>query len=120
MRVILGVLFAVLLAGSASFAIVLPILILVANRTLVLHREDRHVSGMPLLGSILGWLAVLVLPSGTLRSRLPWLCAPIAVEASVLAACVAYWSLSGLRRASKERRFVRRASLPGPRGRTRP
>jgi hypothetical protein len=81
---------------SAFASIVVPILALRASRRHVLQGEDRHVSSVPIVGTMSGCLSVLLLPIGSLRERLVWAWAPAVVEALVLAACVAYWKLIGL------------------------
>ena len=71
MGVARGLAFAVLVVASGFIALVHPVIVLRVNRTRVLAGEDWHVSGIPVIGSCLGWLAVLVCPGGALRDRGP-------------------------------------------------
>lgn len=100
-RVLLAVLATVTTVAGLFFVLGVPILALLANRDRVLRGEDRHVSGLPVVGSLLGFLAVVVAPIGTLRERLAWAWVPLAVEATVFGLCLVFWNLSGLREAQR-------------------
>jgi len=82
-----------LLLAFASFfsGLVVPITALLANRRLLLRNEDRHVSGIPFVGSILGLFALLLAPLGSLAERFVWSWVPFAVEATVFGVSIAYW-----------------------------
>ena len=95
--------------ASACFAVVVPVAALLANRRLTLRGEERHVSSVPIIGTIAGCLAIALLPIGTLRERFVWVWVPVAAETMVLAACIAYWRLSGLEKASKRLRQAQRS-----------
>jgi hypothetical protein len=105
-NVALAVLSATLALASVLFAVMVPILALLANRSLVL--QDRHLSTTPVVGTILGSLAVVLAPIGTLHDRLAWSWVPFAVEVGVFGLCFAYWNLSGLGRELERQRHSRR------------
>jgi hypothetical protein len=99
---------------SAFVAVVVPVLALCATRRHVLQGEDRHVSSLPVVGTMIGCLSVLLLPVGSLRERLLWTWAPPVIEALVYTACVAYWKLSGLEaKHERLRRTGRRGATRG-------
>ena len=88
--------------GLASFGILCAVLVpvggIVEMRRRVLKAEAGGVSTCPLIGSVAGSLAVLVAPFGTLRSRVVWSWAPLAIEVSVLLLLGLLWKVSGLAR----------------------
>ena len=105
MSIALAILSSVLALGSVLNAVVAPVLVLLAKRRFIRNNEDRSVSGTPVLGSVLGFVAILLAPIRTIGDRLTWSWAPLAIEASVLALLFAYWKLSGLaREADRQRR----------------
>lgn len=94
-RAVLSILFAL---AYGFIAIAMPILVVVANRSHVRWNVDRNVSGLPIVGSILGLFALGTAPIGTLGERMAWCWVPLVLEVFVVGCCVAYWNLSGLRR----------------------
>lgn len=93
--------------ASLSLGVVVPIAVLLANRRLVLANEDRHVSGIPFVGSILGLFALLLAPLGSLAERFVWSWVPFAVEATVFAMSLVYWHFRGLGHLATRRRNPR-------------
>lgn len=54
---------------------------------------------MPIVGSIIGFLAILFAPIlRTIGVRFSWSWAPLAAEAAIFALLLVYWNVSGLRR----------------------
>ena len=100
-------------AGLASlvFGVVVPIGALLANRRIVLHSEDGHVSATPLVGSAFGLLAVALAPMGSLSDRLAWSWTPLAAEATLFGLSLAFWNLSGLRSEAERQRRSRRRTV---------
>jgi hypothetical protein len=108
MKVALAVLSSVLALASTFFVVVLPFLILLENRRLVARNEDRHVSGVLTVGSLVGGLAIVLAPLGAMRDRVAWLWVPVAAEAVTFLVSGAYWTLSGLREKAEQQRRARR------------
>jgi hypothetical protein len=103
----LAVLSIIFAFASLFLAVVVPVIALLANRDLVLRNVDRHVSATPVVGTIIGFFALVLAPIGTLGQRIVWCWVPVASEAIVLGCCVAYWNLSGLRNESERQRRSR-------------
>ena len=87
---------AVFLGLVALFCILAaPVLQLVQINRNLRSGSATSVSGVWLIGSIAGTVALLVCPA--VQGRLRWLAlAPLAVETAVFAASMAYWRLSGM------------------------
>jgi hypothetical protein len=62
----------ILAVASILLVVVVPFGALLANRNLVQRNEDRHVSGLPVVGSLVGFLAIALAPIGTARERIVW------------------------------------------------
>lgn len=86
------------LIGLASIFLVMivPWLIYSDCRRIARLNEDRSVSGVWFLGSILGFVAVLIAPAGDIGSRLAWSWIPLAAEALNFCLLRAAMSLSGV------------------------
>lgn len=108
MSIFLAILSGLFALGSFLNAIVAPVLVLLTKRRLVRKNEERTVSGTPLFGGVLGFLAFLLAPVETIGVRLKWSWTPLAVEVSMLAITFAYWRLSGLAREAERQRQARR------------
>ena len=102
------VLSAVLGAAALYLIVGFPILIFVDCRRIVRRNEDRGVSGVWGVGSVVGVLAIVAAPVLTVRERLAWAWVPIAVEVVVVVCVVAVFRVSGLSRAMREQREARR------------
>lgn len=79
-------------------AVLVPIGSILALRRHVLQDEDRGASNCPLVGSVAGFLAVVVAPIGTIGNRVVWAWAPLAIEVTVFLLIVLFWIVSGLSR----------------------
>ena len=107
MKIALVILSAALGLVSFFLAVVVPIGALFDNRRLVLRNEDRHVSTTPVMGILVGFVAVLFAPIATLGDRLSWSWVPLAVEGAVYGAGLAYWNLNDLGRVAERQRRTR-------------
>lgn len=107
--VVQAILLAALALASVLSAVVVPILAFIANLRHVVRREDRHVSTTPVVGSVLGFLAVICLPIGPVRDRLAWSWAPLGVELVIIGLTHVCWRVCG-----DGRRRAMRGSPGGP------
>ena len=106
---IFGCLAIILMMCAALAGIVMPVGAFIENRALVLRNVDRNVSMLPLTCSVVGLVAVVLAPVGTLRSRIIWCWVPLGVEALVLLLLGVYWQVSGLRHQAQQQRLARQA-----------
>jgi hypothetical protein len=88
---------------AALLGVIVPVAACLANRGKVLRGERGHVSTVPLVGSGVGFVAVLVAPIGTLGIRFAWSWMPLAIEATIFLVSLAYWRCSGLDAKAKAR-----------------
>jgi hypothetical protein len=65
------------------------------------------VSGLPVVGSLVGFLAIALAPIGTARERIVWSWLPAAGEATVVGLIALLWIVSGLRSTSEGQRRSR-------------
>jgi hypothetical protein len=85
---------AAILAGAfAAFAaIVFPIAATVENVRRARRGDKRHVSLVPLVGTIFGAFAVLLAPIGSMGDRAKWVWVPLLVEVVVYVACASIFA----------------------------
>ncbi len=95
MLVVSAILAIVLVLAAVFSAVVGPISAVVIVRRRWRSGDRRGISGTPIVGSVLGFVAILVAPLGSIGARLAWSWVPLAVEVSVLGLCWGYWIASG-------------------------
>jgi hypothetical protein len=107
--VLLGIVSLALAVFATLCAVLVPVGSILAMRRYVLRDEHRGVSNCPLVGAVAGFLAVVVAPIGTIRSRVVWSWAPLAIEVSVFLLVAVLWNVSGLARRAARQRAARKA-----------
>ncbi|MEJ7733014.1 MAG: hypothetical protein WKG00_27930 [Polyangiaceae bacterium] len=92
MEIVLAVISILLAVAGLVSAVVVRVAATVANHRLATRGEDGHVSSTPLVGSILGFVAILLAPVGTISQRIRWAWVPLALEVTVALGCgLAFW-----------------------------
>jgi hypothetical protein len=71
-----------LVLGFVFLVFVQPVLVFAEIRRIILRGEDRGISQILILGSLLGITSVLVAPISSLGERAIWAWVPIALEAA--------------------------------------
>ena len=84
-----------------------PILMFRECRRIARQNEDRGVSGVWVIGSVLGLLALIAAPVGTPRERLAWAWVPLAAEVVMIAVIAVLFRATGLSLALEEQRRAR-------------
>jgi hypothetical protein len=85
-----------LLLGLVSVFLILVVRIgaTIANARRARSGDTRHVSATPVIGSVIGFIAVLIAPVGSFLERLRWSWLPLAIEVAVLGLCIAAWLMT--------------------------
>lgn len=110
---VVSVVFGAVALALALFAFLCAVLVPVGNmlecRRIVLQNEDRGGSTCMSVGSVAGFLAIILAPVGTLGHRLLWSWVPLAIEASVVLLLTVSWIASGLGKLNRRQTLARRA-----------
>jgi hypothetical protein len=104
MRPVLAAIALILALISVMAAVVAPIAAILTIRRHAKRGEERGVSTMPLVGSVLGFVAILLARLGSITARLRWSWLPLAIEATVVTLCWAFWLACGRSPTSRTRR----------------
>jgi hypothetical protein len=107
MRPFLAAISLVLALISVLAAVVAPIAAILTVRRHAERGEERGVSTMPLVGSVVGFVAILLAPLGSVTARLRWSWLPLAIEATVVTLCWALWLACGRHPTSRRRTRTR-------------
>jgi hypothetical protein len=84
LKIVLAGLSMVLALLSVVSAVVIPVCAALEMRSRALRHEGGGVSLTPVVGTIAGFLAILLAPVGTIRERVVWFWVPLASEVAVL------------------------------------
>lgn len=102
----------VLALASAWLIFAFPILSFVDCRKIARRNEDRGVSGVWLVGSVVGFVAILAAPVGSFDERLKWSWVPLAAEVGAAICLAVALKATGLSGVLADQRRSRQDSRP--------